>query len=266
MMATSSHNLRRALLWKEWREQRWRGVLSAIVLMTLAGGLIRAQILSLPEASVLVFVPASILLAVFLSMGTVATEREDNTWDFLVAQPVSRKMLLRAKWQVSAAILLGSFLLATLTALLAAISRGLFILAAPPGVLIDESGFASYSDAAFRLLWGIGACLAASLAFHAVLVALLARARTELHAGIGGILLTVVAVAWMLQHASGSTPLPGGEAFWQPITRVTFALSPLSPLYFCTEPGLFGLITLALAAAWVVCSVLWIDRFAEARP
>lgn len=265
MKQTVSAPVRRALLWKEWREQRWRGILSVIVLATLAGGLIRAQILTLPEATVLVFVPASIILAIFLAMGTVATEREDGTWPFLRSQPVSAAVILRAKWRMSAAILIASFLIAAFAAYWAARSRGLFDLPPPPARYVTQPGFGYFGGGRNALLWTIGVCLAGSLALHAVLVAVLSRARSELHAGIGGILVTIVAIAWLLQGAAGSVLLPGGEAPWQRVFRVTYTLSPLSPLASYDGPSVIAIAAIAAAIAWVVCSVTWIDRFAGER-
>lgn len=265
MRSASHRRIRRALLWKEWREQRWRAALSIIVLTTLAGSLIRAQLLTLPEATVLVFVPASVLLAIFLSMGLVATEREDGTWPFLASQPVSRATVLRVKWRVGAGILAASFVTAAFVGFWAARSRGLFDLPPPPSEIAQRYGAEYFWIGARSFLWRVGVCFAAGLAFHALLSAVLARARAEMHAGIGGLLLFVVALAWSLQREAASIDLPGGEAAWQRVLRVTYVLSPLSPLSSIDGPTAMAWVSLAVAAAWVALSLRLMDRIVGER-
>ena len=121
-----------ALLWKEWREQRWRFVLSLLVLVVLSASLVRAQLVALPEAVLIVFGLVGLLLAIFLALGGIATEREDNTWPFLRARPVRAAELLQVKWFFGAASLVTSFVAAGLAAHAAAASRNLFDLPPPP--------------------------------------------------------------------------------------------------------------------------------------
>ena len=106
--------MRRALLWKEWREQRWRFFLGTFVLSGLLAGLLRAQIIPANEAALLIYWPVGLVMVIFLAMGSVAAERNDCTWEFLTAQPVSRAEVLLAKWRMGFLQLIGMITIATL--------------------------------------------------------------------------------------------------------------------------------------------------------
>ena len=84
-------------LWaKEWHEQRWRLFLGTVVLAGLLGGLLWAQIMPPQESALLIYWPTGMVLVIFLAMGSVAAERADRTWEFLLAQPVTRGDVLLA--------------------------------------------------------------------------------------------------------------------------------------------------------------------------
>lgn len=236
----------RALLWKEWREQRWRGVLSVFVLTTLSASLVRAQLVTLPEAVLILFGPVGLLLAIFLAMGSVATERQDGTWAFLCAQPAGPARILRTKWMVGAVQLALAFLIAGLAAHLAAWSRGLYDLPLPPRGAGWGLGLGNSVEALWRF---VTTALVSMLAWYTVLFFILTRARNELHAGLGGLLLTIAALAWLLQYGvrrEHDTVLSG--VFW-----VSALLNPLSPL-----PFLLGESWPLTLLAPVVAMFLWI--------
>lgn len=248
--------MRTALLWKEWREQRWRCVLGTLVLAVIAASLVRAQLIPLPEALVIVFGPLGLLLAVFLAMGSVATEREDGTWDFLRARPVGVVTLLRAKWVIGALNLVVAFVVAGTAVYWAAHSRRLF--ASPlPETDTEPRLLASVGQTVQSLWLLVSVSLVAMLAWYTVLFFILTRARNELHAGLGGLLLTLAALAWMLQY-------PASRAVWfsEPAARtvlwVSALLNPLSPAVYILENPTWQTVAVAVALVLWVAVPLWL--------
>lgn len=253
----------RAVLWKEWREQRWRGVLGAVVMGLLAASLVRAQVVPAAESLLLLFGPLGLLLAIFLAMGNVATEKADGTWAFLTAQPAARSTLLRAKWLVGAAQLIAILLLAALAAYLAALSRGLFNLPPPPDYVVPAGGnigfFAGSHSAAW--LWRVALAAAISmLAWYSGLFFILTRARNELHAGLGGLLLSLAVIIWAAQY-----PLGEEHALtWQGVNafHATSIFNPLAPLLSLAGSTNMHVLACGLAlAAWVALPLWLVRRF-----
>lgn len=87
----------KALLWKEWHEQRWRMALACAWLMGATA--IGLKIRLVPDGVVLglVGVPMAVLLPVFAGMGLFAEERQAKTMAFLQVQPTHRWQILVAK-------------------------------------------------------------------------------------------------------------------------------------------------------------------------
>jgi ABC-type Na+ efflux pump permease subunit len=198
-------------------------------------------------------------MVIFLAMGSVASERADRTWEFLVAQPVSRAEIVMVKWKIGAFQLLGMMMIATVAGMLAMWSRE-----APhtdsfsdrvQSLLFD----ADVSPYAFMktltsetpevwLCWQ-GFCSAgALLCWYTPLFLVLTRARNEFSAALGGILLTIVAHAWLAQ---------GITSDW------TSALpNPLVPLVMSMHPSKATAapqVLLVLALLWV-CVPLVVTR------
>lgn len=249
--------MRTALLWKEWCEQRWRCVLGTLVLAVIAASLVRAQLIPLPESLVIVFGPLGLLLAIFLAMGSVATEREDGTWEFLRARPVGTATLLRAKWLIGALNLVVAFAVAGTTVYWAAHSRRLFALPTPPGVELEPRLLASLGQTVQSLWLLVSVSLVAMLAWYTVLFFILTRARNELHAGLGGVLLTLAALAWMLQY-------PASRAVWfsDPAVRTVLwtsaLLNPWSPVVFILESPVWQAVSVGVAFVLWIAVPLWL--------
>jgi hypothetical protein len=91
----------KALLWKEWREQRWRVALATVWLLGMTAIGLKTRIL--PDAAILVLVwgPAAVILPVFLGIGLFASERRAGTLSYLTVHPVRRGQILAAKVFVS---------------------------------------------------------------------------------------------------------------------------------------------------------------------
>ena len=98
------------------------------------------------------------------------------------------------------------------------------------------------------------------LAWYTVLFFLLTRARDELHAGLGGLLLTLACLAWLAEYPAWqiggwSNPTVAAVLQW------AAWLNPLAPAGLLLgnrgEPGLAALVGLIL---WVVGPVFLIGR------
>ena len=256
-----------ALLWKEWREQRWRCVLGTLVLTTISAGLVRAQLMTLAEALMLTFGILGLLLAIFLAMGSVATERADGTWAFYTARPISRAVILRVKWLVGAAYLTFALLFAGAAAHAAASSRRLFDVAALPESWQDlYPALISGGNSAAWLWTVVGLALVSMLALYTVLFFILTRARDELHAGLGGVLLTMVCLAWLVQYMIAYSKISDADSAW--FARACWystLFNPLSPFVFIFEsPGCRWLAVGVATALWI-CGPLWLAGRLERR-
>jgi ABC-2 family transporter protein len=235
-MSENGQEIFRALLRKEWEEQRWRFFLGATVLSGLLVGLLRAQIIPNGEAALLIYGPVGLVMVVFLAMGSVASERADRTWEFLTVQPVSRARLLRAKWAMGVAQLAGMMAIATTAGMIAMASRGF---RRWPEFEYEEI---RYRSNFFHLLTGahplqtiaVFALVATiSLAcWYTPLFFLLTRARQEFTAALGGIFLTIALLVWLIQLSAGggSRDFGGTLSFYQMVLLCTGLLNPLSPV------------------------------------
>jgi hypothetical protein len=255
----------RAMLWKEWREQRWRCVLGTLVLATMAASLVRAQLIPTPEAVLIIFGPLGLLLAIFMAMGSVATERADDTWAFLIAQPTRRATLLRLKWLVGAVNLLLAFLLAGLAAYAAALSRDAFALPPiPPDFAEQMERLVPVENTAGWLWRSVLLSAAAMLAWYTALFFALTRARNELHAGLGGVLLTLAVLAWALQYglAKYEDLVPAFHRLVAGVAWVSTLFNPLGSLLFVFEPLKYQLLAIAVALLLWTAGPLWlVGRF-----
>ena len=196
----------RALWRKEWHEHRWRFLLGTLVLSLMLAGLLRAQLIPYREATLLIYWPVGMVMTVLLAMGFVAAEKADRTWAFLVAQPVSRAAILRAKWALGLLQLVGMLAIATACGVLAMWSRGFYeyhVLWADDPRRISDS-FSKWLIV--RLgdhpgVWvaqvGLVSIVALSC-WYTALFLVLARARNEFEAGLAGLLLTILLHLWLL--------------------------------------------------------------------
>jgi len=259
----------RALLRKEWQEQRWRFFLGTIVLSALLAGMLRAQTVPANEAAVLIYWPAGVLIAVFLAMGPVAAERSDRTWEFLVAQPVSRAQVLMAKWRAGLVQLVGIMAIATSAGALALASRGVRVLPEHGSLDLSKRVYEGMSGlspgetemflrivnvlqgapVSHPVLWLclVGLVSTVALAcFYTPLFFILSRARNEFHAGLGGILLTIAVHIWLGQFVVVSL---GSEWLLLPAL-----LNPIAPLVLMRRPDTAAILPVVV----VIHVMLWI--------
>jgi ABC-type Na+ efflux pump permease subunit len=238
--------MRAALRRKEWQEQRWRFALGVIVLSGLLGGMLRAQLIPYNEATLMIYWPVGLIMAIFLAIGPVPTERADRTWEFLVARPVSRADILLAKWLVGWLQLVAMIVIATAVGLAAMWSRGFYSRTTVwegEWVVDDAAGVIAWMaehPAGWVLLLAVVAIVTLSC-WYTILFAILTRARNEFTAAMGGILLTIAGHAWL-----------GHMAFEE--LRPTGVFCPLSPFIVAIYPVYGRWLPLLLA----VHAVLWI--------
>jgi hypothetical protein len=258
---------RKALHSKEWREQRWRFALAAVVMSALLAGMLRAQIIPAHEAALVIYWPAGILITVFLAMGPVATERADRTWEFLVARPVSRADVLLAKWRVGLLQLLAVMAIATLTGALGMASRGFRKLPTedlPRSVEVAGTwdGVKTWLELALvahPIVWLLLTAMLSTVAlacWYTPLFLLLTGARNEFTAALGGVLLTLAAHLWLAQIWLGLETEHLGLI-------ITGVLNPLSPLPLAIEPAslpwaaVMGVVNVVV---WIVLPTLLVRR------
>ena len=280
-MPDPGRNVFRALLRKEWCEQRWRFFLGTVVLSGLLAGLLRAQVVPAIEAAAVIYGPVGLVLAIFLAAGPVAAERADHTWEFLIAQPVSRSQVVLAKWAMGVFQLAGMMVIATIAGLPALASRGVRIMPRVPG-------FYGQSSSEVFLAWAtthpsLSLCLVAAVGTIAMicwftpLCLLLTRARNEFAAALGGLLLTIALLLWLAQLHYLSSTIPSGHTytFWQfihiggidSLPAWVAVLNPLSPLVLIFAPEYFLLLLWAVLAdivIWIVVP-LWCARRRSGR-
>jgi ABC-type transport system involved in multi-copper enzyme maturation permease subunit len=87
----------KALLWKEWHEQRWRVALATVWLLGMSAIGFKTRVLSDDTVLWVIWLPTSIILPMFFGMGLFASERKNRTFAYLMVQPVSRGSILTAK-------------------------------------------------------------------------------------------------------------------------------------------------------------------------
>jgi len=115
----------KALLWKEWQEQRWRVALATVWLLGMTAIGLKTRIL--PDIGVVMIIwnPATIILPVLLGMGLFATERKERTLSYLIVHPVSRSQILAAKVMAGLVAYVAPFLVCGLMVCLAVGGREL---------------------------------------------------------------------------------------------------------------------------------------------
>ncbi len=268
----------RALMNKEWQEQRWRFFLSTFVLSGLFASLLSARIIPPNEVSILIYGLVGPLTVIFLTTGPVATERAHGTWEFLSALPISRSDLLLTKWKTGLYQLIGMMTITTLIGVLTLWSRGSPNLAIQnpahqrflissfyhSGNLMDPNFIPpnSLSQAYFQVIiqWAFGyptilICLFACLSTiilsccYTFFFFILTRARNEFSAALGGILLTIVMVIMMASWTRFLDPflslfliLDPEQIVWVPLLLLIHILLWVALPLWCVKRNPKGII------------------------
>ncbi len=96
----------RSLLWKEWREQRWKAAFGAVVLGAFAAIGLKTRILPDGGVIALSFLLSTLLFPVFIGIGLVPAEREERTLPYLLRIPARSWVPLGCKLLIGALVLL----------------------------------------------------------------------------------------------------------------------------------------------------------------
>ncbi|MHC4442167.1 MAG: ABC transporter permease subunit [Planctomycetota bacterium] len=267
-----------ALLGKEWHEQRWRFLLGAVVLSGLLAGLLRAQVIPRNEAVLFIYWPVGLIMVIFLAMGSVASERSNRTWEFLLAQPVSRAQVLMAKWKMGLYQLVGMMAIATVAGALALWSRGFNSLTSA-ALVVDVDPVLHKGITNLMVSWCLEhpilwLCLISILATGALacwytpLFLVLTRARNEFSAALGGILLTMVMLFWLLNIYNWFFQIVDEEdlIFQIHISVIQMlCLNPITPLAMAFTPHSVPLSIVVLPfniVIWILFPIWLVKRFA----
>lgn len=221
----------RALLWKEWVEQRWRMAFGAVVIGALTAAGLQARML--PDERVLA--PCCVIgavLAMLVGMGVVAAEREAGTLRTLLFLPIRPAAVLLAKGLVAAVVCLVPLAVSLAIALLMAGEREMSL------------------HRIFQL-YGLAMLLALMLLIWTVSLSI--RAGSEARAGL--IVAGIIAASCMSMSVCSSLGVSETTAApWQPFAFIYAASEvadggrPLSWSLWAIQGGLAA--ALVLFALW----------------
>jgi ABC-type transport system involved in multi-copper enzyme maturation permease subunit len=88
----------RQLLWKEWREQRWKLIFGTVMLLFFTGTLMAARLSTSHEVLVAVWIIGGLVLALYSAMGVFAPEVSNETQTFLMSKPITPLVVFWGKW------------------------------------------------------------------------------------------------------------------------------------------------------------------------
>lgn len=95
-----------SLLWKEWREQRWKAAFGSVVLGAFAAIGLKTRIMPDGLVVALAFVLSTLLFPLFICIGLVAAEKEEKTLPVLLRLPAAGWIPLAVKVLVGSLVLL----------------------------------------------------------------------------------------------------------------------------------------------------------------
>ena len=101
----------KALIWKEWCEQRWKLAFGCVLIGGFAAVSLRARIWPDIGVTVLSAMFGSALMALFVSMGLFACERNEGTLGTLLVLPVEKWKVFAVKMGVGALVCAGPVIL-----------------------------------------------------------------------------------------------------------------------------------------------------------
>ncbi len=88
----------KSILWKEWREQRWKLAFGTVMLLFFTGVFLAARVSSNQEISIAIWIFGGLILALYSAMGIFAPEQANGTLNFLAAKPISPWKVFLTKW------------------------------------------------------------------------------------------------------------------------------------------------------------------------
>lgn len=163
------------ILWKEWREQRWKLAFGTVMLIFFTGSFFAARVSSNREVTIVIWVFGGLLLGLYSAMGVFAPERTHRTVTFLAAKPVVPWKVFFVKWLVGWLNMAVPMAACTVLA------------------LVVEHG----NYPARRLAAGLAGGLGLATAFYTLTCCLSPRRAGEAMVGVCGLLVFLVALIHM---------------------------------------------------------------------
>ena len=86
------------ILWKEWREQRWKMLFGTLLLSFITSSSGEMMITVPPDLKFGIWGLGGMLLSLYSAMGVFAPEQTNHTKIFLVSKPLSSWRIFFCKW------------------------------------------------------------------------------------------------------------------------------------------------------------------------
>jgi len=90
----------RPILWKEYREQRWKLAFGTVMLLFFTGSFAAARVTSDREIMIVIWICGGLLFALYSAMGVFAPEHSNRTAAFLASRPIAPWKTFACKWFV----------------------------------------------------------------------------------------------------------------------------------------------------------------------
>jgi ABC-type transport system involved in multi-copper enzyme maturation permease subunit len=188
------------LIWKEWREQRWKTVFGTVMALAFLGATTAARVMTAREAVALVWAFIILLLPLYSAMGVFAPERSAGTLHFLASRPFKPFQVFFWKWLFGWLNVAIPLLACSLLALLLDYRRIVF------------------PDDLWPFLW----CLWAATVFYTAICCLAPIAASEAQVGLFGLAILLAAVL----HSRLSIMMNWMRNDWKIGMRVFDSLNP----------------------------------------
>jgi len=213
----------RALLWKEWHEQRWKLAFGCVIMMGVTAIGLKTRMVPDEPIVMLSTILGAFILPILIGMGVIATERAEGTLPSLLALPVRPWRILAVKMTIGAIALAMPFIGSTAAACLIAGAREVEI----SRILLSYA--CGFGFGLTLLIW---------------MTAFGIRQPTEARAGLVGIAVVL---------GSGVINIIGDELFGNPWDDVILAIFPFG--FFDVVDYYRGNLLLAVIIAQVVISI-----------
>ena len=143
----------KSLLWKEWREQRWRMAFGCVLLGGYCAIGLRARML--PDALMLMssVVFGGIFIPLLAAMGVIGSERETGSLPFLMALPATPRRILAVKTASALVVAVVPIIAALIVSLAIAGERELPMHRI--ALLFAVNGWLAFHVVVWTLAWGI---------------------------------------------------------------------------------------------------------------
>lgn len=112
----------KSIIWKEWREQRWKLAFGTVMLVFFTGSMLAARLTTDREIIVVVWIFGGMILSLYSAMGVFAPETTAGTKVFLTSKPIPPWKVFCCKWSFGWL----NFALPMLICSVALLMRGLF--------------------------------------------------------------------------------------------------------------------------------------------